>query len=83
MEELGVEIEVLRPPALLAPLRYGDDGQYAIAIGFLAEITSGEPSPSDDVSDLLWIPRSGVDALDFAWEHDREFVRTALQGNCT
>lgn len=78
MEELGVEVEVLWPPVMFAPHTYGDGGVHALAIGFRAEIISGEPSPTDDVSDILWIPASEIDSLDFAWPHDREFIRNAL-----
>jgi len=79
MEELDVEVEVEWPPVMFAPHRYGDDGVYALAIGFRARIISGEPSPSDDVADVLRITRDELDALAFAWEHDRQFIRNALR----
>ncbi|AHY47923.1 ADP-ribose pyrophosphatase [Rubrobacter radiotolerans] len=78
-EELGVEARVLWPPVMFAPHRYGDDGVHALAIGFRTEIVSGEPSPSDDVAEVLWTSLTDLDALDFAWEHDREFIRNALR----
>jgi ADP-ribose pyrophosphatase YjhB (NUDIX family) len=78
MEELGVEANVLWPPVMFAPHRYGDDGVHALAIGFRVEITSGEPSPTDDVADILWVSAEEIDPLDFAWEHDRKFIRDAL-----
>ncbi|MGI8650584.1 MAG: NUDIX domain-containing protein [Rubrobacter sp.] len=80
MEELGVEIAVEWPPVMFAPHRYGDDGVHALAIGFRARITSGIPSPSDDVADILHVTPDEVDSLDFAWEHDREFIRNAFFG---
>jgi hypothetical protein len=63
---------------MFAPHRYGDDGVHALAIGFRVEITSGEPSPTDDVADILWVSAEEIDPLDFAWEHDRKFIRDAL-----
>ncbi|WP_119065625.1 NUDIX hydrolase [Rubrobacter indicoceani] len=78
MEELGVEIEVEWPPVMFAPHRYGDNGVHALAIGFRAEIISGDPSPTDDVADILRVTLDEVDSLDFAWDHDREFIRDVL-----
>jgi ADP-ribose pyrophosphatase YjhB (NUDIX family) len=78
MEELGCTVEVLWPPVMFAPHRYGDDGVHALAIGFRAEIVSGEPRPSDDVADILRVSPDDIPSLDFAWNHDREFVRNAL-----
>ena len=50
-----------------------------LAIGFKARIVDGEPEPTDDVAEICWIGLEGVDAADFAWEHDREAVRAALE----
>jgi hypothetical protein len=50
----------------------------ARAIGFKARIVEGEPEPADDVAELLWVSADEVDGLEFAWEHDRRFVRAAL-----
>lgn len=77
-EELGVEVEVLGDPILLATHTYGADGEYVLAIGFRVRIVSGEPRPTDDVAQIRWVSAAELDSLDFAWEHDREFVRTAL-----
>jgi ADP-ribose pyrophosphatase YjhB (NUDIX family) len=77
-EELGVEIEVLGNPVLLATHTYGADGGYVLAIGFKASIIGGEPRPTDDVAEMKWVSAEELDELDFAWEHDREFVRAAL-----
>lgn len=79
-EELGVEAEVEGAPILLHPHTYGPEGIYVLAIGFKARIASGEPRPTDDVAGVLWIPPEEIDATDFAWPHDRHFVRTALAG---
>jgi ADP-ribose pyrophosphatase YjhB (NUDIX family) len=78
-EELGVEIEVLEPPILLATHTYGPVGQYVLAIGFRARIVAGEPDPTDDVAAIRWVSAEEVDSADFAWEHDRRMVREALR----
>lgn len=77
-EELGVEVEVVGDPAMLAVHTYGEDGMYVLAIGFGARIVSGEPEPADDVAAIRWVSKDEVDGLDFAWEHDRRLVRAAL-----
>lgn len=79
-EELGVEVEVLEPPILLATHTYGPDGQYVLAIGFRTRIVGGEPNPTDDVAAIRWISLEEVDSADFAWEHDRRMIREALGG---
>ncbi len=78
-EELGVEIEVAGGPFLLEMHTYGEDGGYVLPIGFRARIVSGEPNPTDDVANVRWISAEEIDDTDFAWEHDRRFVRTALE----
>ena len=77
-EELGVEVEVEERSMLLAVHTYGADGEYVLAIGFRARIISGEPSPADDVAEIRWVKEEEIDALDFAWEHDRRIARQAL-----
>lgn len=78
-EELGVEVEVVGDPAMLAVHTYGEDGMYVLAIGFRARIVEGEPEPADDVAEIRWISADEVDGLDFAWEHDRKLVKAALE----
>jgi len=78
-EELGVEVDVEESPMLLAVHTYGSEGEYVLAIGFRVRIVSGEPSPSDDVAEIRWVSETEVDALDFAWEHDRKIARLALE----
>jgi 8-oxo-dGTP diphosphatase len=78
-EELGVEIEVFGKPILIATHTYGADGAYVLAIGFRARIVSGEVRPTDDVAEVRWVSAEELDSLDFAWEHDREMVRAALE----
>lgn len=78
-EELGVEIDVsIDDVVQMETHRYGKDGGYVLAIGFFARMTSGEPTPADDVADIKWVSLGEVDDVDFAWEHDRELVRKAL-----
>ena len=79
-EELGVEIEVVGAPILLAIHTYGADGEYVLAIGYRARIVEGEPRPADDVAKIRWVSAEELDSLDFAWDHDRELVRAALLG---
>lgn len=79
-EELGVEIEVSMDDCLQAePHRYGDDGNWTIALGFHARLASGEPTAADDVAELMWVEEHELDDLDFAWPHDRELARKALK----
>ncbi|MCA1728027.1 MAG: NUDIX domain-containing protein [Actinobacteria bacterium] len=78
-EELGVELEVVKRPVLLAIHTYGEGGAYVLAIGFRARITDGEIRPTDDVTEVRWVSAEELDSVDFAWEHDREMVRAALR----
>jgi hypothetical protein len=39
----------------------------------------GEPSRADDVAGIRWVSAEDIDEIDFAWEHDRNLVRTALE----
>jgi 8-oxo-dGTP diphosphatase len=82
-EELGVEIEVVRDPVMLATHTYGAEGDYVLAIGFRARIAAGEVRPTDDVAEVRWVSAGELDSLDFAWEHDREMVRAALEDGST
>jgi 8-oxo-dGTP diphosphatase len=76
-EELGVEVE--ENPVLLATHTYRPDGIWVLAIGFLARLVDGEPSPADDVAGIRWVSAEDIDEIDFAWEHDRRLVRVALE----
>jgi ADP-ribose pyrophosphatase YjhB (NUDIX family) len=78
-EELGIEAAVDETPILLAIHRYGPEGGYVLAIGFRASIGREEPSPTDDVAEVRWVSAEELDSVDFAWEHDREMVRTVLE----
>ena len=78
-EELGVEIEVTdRDYVQAVAHRYGDEGDWLVAMGFVARLVSGEVRPGDDVADVMWVTRAEVDQLDWAWEHDKALVKKAL-----
>lgn len=78
-EELGITVEVTYDDLIQAvPHRYGDDGDWTLAIGFIARHSAGEPVAADDVEEIRWVTADDLDGLDFAWEHDRELVRKAL-----
>ena len=77
-EELSVDLDVDPMPVLLAPHTYGPEGNWVLAIGFRARIVGGTPEPADDVAEIRWVGAEEVDGVDFAWEHDRGFVRAAL-----
>ncbi len=79
-EELGVEIALDVEDCLtMATHRYGDDGDFVLALGFRVALMSGEPQATDDVAALEWVTEDELDGLDFAWPHDRELVRKALE----
>ena len=78
-EELGIEIETsVQETVSMATHRYGEEGDFVLALGFRAALVSGEPAPLDDVADIRWVRKDELDDLDFAWPHDRELVRDAL-----
>lgn len=78
-EELGdVEVEV-GPLMHMVPHTYGKEGDYVLAMGFLAKLVSGEPEAADDVASVRWIGPDEVDDVQFAWDHDRELVKKALE----
>jgi ADP-ribose pyrophosphatase YjhB (NUDIX family) len=77
-EELGdIEVEV-GPVMQMVPHPYGDEGDFVLAIGFIAELVGGEPEAADDVASVRWIGIDELDDVEFAWSHDRELVRKAL-----
>jgi len=80
-EELALEIEVsVEDCVSMVPHRYGDDGVAVLALGFKAQLVgAGEPRPADDVASVRWVATDELDAVDFAWPHDRELVRRALK----
>ena len=79
-EELGVEIDVTMDDFVqMATHRYGTEGDFVLAIGFRARLVDGtEPKPADDVAAVKWVINSELDQVEFAWPHDRELVRKAL-----
>lgn len=79
-EELGVEIEVGFEDFLQAiPHRYGSEGDWVLSLGFAARIKDGSPRPADDVAELRWVTLEQLDEVEFAWPHDRDLARAALQ----
>ena len=79
-EELGVEIDVSMDDVIqMVPHRYGSEGDFVLAIGFKARLLSGTPSPADDVASVRWVRTEEIDDVDFAWPHDRDLVRKALE----
>lgn len=79
-EELGVEIDASVGDCLsIVPHTYGPEGDFVLAIGFKATLVSGDPSPADDVADFRWVTIDELDDLDFAWPHDRDLIRRALE----
>jgi ADP-ribose pyrophosphatase YjhB (NUDIX family) len=78
-EELGIEIDDIVGPLIMATHTYGEDGMYVLALGFAARLVESEPEPADDVAGFRWVTAEELDGLDFAWPHDRELVRIALE----
>jgi ADP-ribose pyrophosphatase YjhB (NUDIX family) len=79
-EELGVEIDVGEDDYVQAVAhQYGDEGDWLVSMGFTARLASGEPRPADDVAEVKWIGGDDIEALEWAWEHDRALVRKALE----
>lgn len=79
-EELGIQIDVEVGDCLqMVPHPYGDDGDMVLALGFVARWIGGEPAPNDDVAEIRWLTADELDAEDFAWEHDRNLLRRALE----
>jgi ADP-ribose pyrophosphatase YjhB (NUDIX family) len=78
-EELGLEIDVSISDLVQAvPHTYGPEEDWVLAHGFTTTSFSGEPKLVDEIDEILWADAAEVDRLDFAWEHDRELARTAL-----
>ncbi|HJR45540.1 MAG TPA: NUDIX domain-containing protein [Actinomycetota bacterium] len=79
-EELGIEVDVTADDCVsLVTHEYGPEGDFVLALGFLARLRSGDPKAADDVAAFLWIEPAELETLEFAWEHDRELVRKALK----
>jgi ADP-ribose pyrophosphatase YjhB (NUDIX family) len=78
-EELGIEIDTdLDECVSMVPHTYGPEEDYVLALGFRARLVSGDPTPADDVAAFKWVTEEDLDGLDFAWPHDRELIRRAL-----
>jgi NADH pyrophosphatase NudC (nudix superfamily) len=78
-EELGIRIDVTEDDLVqMEPHPYAHEDDFNLALGFRARWVSGEIVPADDVADVRWVSRGEIDAVDWAWEHDRELVRKVL-----
>jgi ADP-ribose pyrophosphatase YjhB (NUDIX family) len=78
-EELGIEIDTdLDQCISMVPHTYGPEGDFVLALGFRARLVSGDPAPADDVAAFKWVTTEELGGLDFAWPHDRELIRRAL-----
>ena len=79
-EELGIGIDVtIKDLVSMVSHRYGESGDYVMAIGFIARHASGDPNPADDVEEFRWVALEELDDFPFAWEHDKAVVRRALE----
>ena len=78
-EELSMKVEVTYEDLVQAvPHRYGDDGDWTLAMGFIARDAEGDPVPADDVEEVRWVAADELEGVDFAWEHDKRLVKRAL-----
>lgn len=78
-EELSMEIDLGFEDLLQAvPHRYGANGDWVLAMGFIARSAAGEPTPADDVEEVRWVAIEELDDIDFAWDHDKALVEKAL-----
>lgn len=79
-EELSMDIDVgMKDLVQAVPHRYGEDGAWVLALGFIARDTKGDPEAADDVAEVRWVTSDEIDDVDFAWDHDKALVRKALQ----
>lgn len=79
-EELGIEIEAGVDDVLsFSPHVYGDDGDWNLSLGFAARLVDGDPCPADDVAAIRWVRLEDLDTIEWAWPHDRDMVRRALE----
>lgn len=79
-EELGIEIEAeVTDCVQMVPHPYGAEGDIVLALGFIVRWVGGEPSPNDDVAEIRWLDAGQIADADFAWDHDRDLLRRALE----
>ena len=78
-EELSMEVDVTYSDLVQAvPHLYGEDGDWVLAMGFIARDVAGDPHPADDVEEVRWVTADEVEGVDFAWDHDKQLVKRAL-----
>jgi ADP-ribose pyrophosphatase YjhB (NUDIX family) len=79
-EELGVEIDVAEEDYVQTAVhRYGEDGDWLVSMGFRARLAAGDPEPRDDVEAVHWVTLEDLEGLEWAWPHDLDLVRKALE----
>lgn len=59
-EEVGVELSELEFLGFFMDAYYGSDEEATLNIAYISNITSGTPTPNDDIVELQWFP---LDAL--------------------
>lgn len=79
-EELQVEVDVnVDDIVQMHPHEYGEEGEWVLALGFVARLVSGKPTPGSDVTGARWVSLDELESVEFAWDHDRELVRKVLE----
>lgn len=76
-EETGLDVE---PGEFLGglPDRYGGDGNWTLNLYWEARLAPGEPSPADDVAELVWFPAAALPPRDqFAFANTVELLERA------
>lgn len=61
-EETGLDVKITEFFGTY-PDKYGNDGAYVLVLVFIVEVTGGIIKPSDDVSELIWVPISDIPNL--------------------
>ena len=72
-EETGLDIRII---SLLGTYvdRYGDGGDYTLTFHYIGEVTGGEMTPMDDVTDLEWIEIENV-PLNEGFQNTKDALR--------
>jgi ADP-ribose pyrophosphatase YjhB (NUDIX family) len=79
-EELQVEVDVsIEDLVQMHTHEYGEEGEWVLALGFVARLVSGTPTAGSDVSSARWVSLDELDTVEFAWAHDRDLVRKVLK----
>ena len=72
-EELQVEIE---PEGILgfAMDTYGSDGDSTLNIAVLSRIESGIPTPTDEISNIVWVNPKNIDHSMLAFSNNSQII---------